>query len=233
MGHNWDLKTFCERGYFTCLTDTTHAIGIELNVVERIILQQFAEAEDGEFVLAASDGNSTITFQLFISTSVVGNHGFFQPAQLERLKQRQHALGVIQRPSHIGVAHEIDVIANDLAHVANEFNIFLHAGSAINGTPAEAQLHHLVAFILIFLRFGTEFRNWHGIQTAGVDGNLLFRAPTQQAKHGLFGVFAEQVPECDIDRRDSCERDTFSAECQRAPIHLLPEELHIPRVRAE
>jgi len=59
--HDRNLKALSECRDFARLTDTAYAVGIELNVIKRIALQQLAEAEDGELVLSASNWNAAIT----------------------------------------------------------------------------------------------------------------------------------------------------------------------------
>ncbi len=94
----------------------------------------------------------------------------------------QHALGVVERPAHVGVGHQVDVVADDLAHVADELEVLLHSGGAVERAPAEAQLHHLVAFVLVLLRLGAKLGDGHGVEAAGVDGDVLLGAATEQAE---------------------------------------------------
>src|SRR5262249_18799402 len=141
MRNDGDLKALRQRGDFAGLADAAYAVGVELDIIERVVLQQLAEAKNGELVFSTGDGNASITFEFFISSRVIRDHGFLKPAQLKWLEQRQHSFRVVQSPSHIRIAHEINVVADDFANVANEFDIFLHAGRAIDRSPAEAKLH--------------------------------------------------------------------------------------------
>ena len=88
---------------------------------------------------------------------VVREDGFFQPTQIERFDQRQHALGVIEVPAHVGIGHDVDAITQGFTERAEQVEIFLHTGGAVGGPPSEAHLHGLVAFIFIFGGFGAEF----------------------------------------------------------------------------
>ena len=101
-------------------------------------------------MFAARDGDAAKLFQFRVAVDVVGDDGFFKPAQIEFFQQRNHALGVIQIPSHVGVGHDVNVVADCLAHDAHECEIFLHSFRAVGRAPAEAELHGFVTFVLIF-----------------------------------------------------------------------------------
>ena len=58
VGDDGDLEGLGEGGDFARLADAADAVGVELDVVERVGFEQFAEAEDGELVLAAGDGHA-------------------------------------------------------------------------------------------------------------------------------------------------------------------------------
>ena len=53
---------------------------------------------------------------LGISREVVRDHGLFHPAHVQRLQEPEHALGVFDVPAHVGVAHDVDIRADGLAH---------------------------------------------------------------------------------------------------------------------
>ena len=58
------LEGLGQGGDLARLADAADAVGVELDVVERIGLEQLAEAEDGELVLAARDGDAAVGLQL-------------------------------------------------------------------------------------------------------------------------------------------------------------------------
>ena len=68
-------------------------------------------------------GTRPVGFELGIAAGVVGDDGLFQPAEMEGLEQREHALGVVERPAHVGVGHEVDAVADDFADGADEFDV--------------------------------------------------------------------------------------------------------------
>ena len=110
---------------------------------------------------------------------------------------------------------------------------FCHAFGAVDGAPAEAELHGFVAFVLVFLGFGAELGDGHGVEAAGVDGDFFLGAAAEEAEDGLLGGFAEEVPEGDVDGGDGDHGDALAAEGHGAAVHLLPEELDVPGVGAE
>ena len=194
--------------------------------------QQLSESVQREFVLAPSDGNSTIGFELRIPANIVGNYRLFQPAQMKRFEQRQHAFRVIQRPAHVGVGHHIDTITYGLAHRAHQPDIALHPRSAVGRPPAEPQLHRLVAFVLVALSFFGELVQRHAVQAARIYRNPLLGPTTQQSIHRLLSGFSEQIPQRNVHRADRSHADALPAERHRLAIHVLPQEFNVPRILA-
>src|SRR6185369_16571063 len=92
MGHHGHLERFGQGGYFSRLADASHAIGIELNVIESIVLEEFTKAKDCKFMLSACDGDAAVVFQLLVTACVVWNHRLLYPAKMEWLQKGQHAL---------------------------------------------------------------------------------------------------------------------------------------------
>src|SRR6478752_2578562 len=90
MGHHRHLERLSQSGYFSCLAYAAYAIGIELNVVESVVLEQIPKAKDCELVLYARDGNAAVAFQLLVTARVVRNNGLLEPAKMERLQKRQN-----------------------------------------------------------------------------------------------------------------------------------------------
>jgi len=56
------------------------------------------------------------------------------------------------------------------------------------------------------------------------------RSSAQQPKYGLPARLAHQIPQRNIQRADGSHGDAFASECHRLPIHLLPQELDVPRI---
>ena len=94
-----------------------------------------------ELVLAPSNGNSPVGLQLGVGLDVIGDDGFLQPAQMKWFQKRQHPLGIIESPAHVGVGHHVNLVANGLPHGANKIDIALHAECPVNRTPSEANLN--------------------------------------------------------------------------------------------
>src|SRR5258706_15232160 len=113
---------------------------------------------------------------------------------MERLKKRQHALGIVQRPAHVGVGHHIHIIANSLADGTNQVEVALHAGRAVGGSPTQTQLHGLVAFGFVALRFGGQFTELHAVKPAGVNRNSWLVLASEQAVDGLFADLPRMSP---------------------------------------
>ena len=103
---------FCECTNFVRLRDSAYAIGIELDVIDSTLVEEFTKSVNGKFVLAARDWNSSIGLQFRVAADIVGNDRLFQPAQVKRFQQREHALGIVKRPAHVRVGHHVDLVAH-------------------------------------------------------------------------------------------------------------------------
>ena len=117
--------------------------------------------------------------------------------------------------------------------VRTRATFLLHALGAVGRSPAEAQLHRLVAFVLILWRLGREFVERRAVEAARVNRNPRLRAAAEQTIHRLLRGLAEQVPQRDVDRADRDHADALAAERHRLAIHVLPEKLDVPRIRAD
>src|SRR5260370_42428712 len=138
MRHHRNLIRLCESSNLARLTDSADAVRVELDVVERIRFQQIAEAKDCKLMLAASNWHTAVSFQLLVSTRVIGINRLLQPAKVKWLQQWQHALCIVERPAHIGVGHHIDAVAYYLANRSQQLNVALHPLCAICWSPAES-----------------------------------------------------------------------------------------------
>ena len=103
-----DLIGLGEGRDFASLSDAAHAIGVELDVIERLRLDELPKSIKCVLVLARRDRRTTEAAQLVISVHVVGNDRLLEPAQIERLQQPHHALGVVEAPTHVSVGHDVD-----------------------------------------------------------------------------------------------------------------------------
>src|SRR5689334_5099335 len=184
-------------------------------------------------MLASRDRNAAETFQFRVTVNIVGDHRFFQPAQIEWLQQREHAFGVIEIPTHIRVSHDINLAADGFANRLDKFDIALHSSRAISRSPAKTHFHRLIAFILVALRFSREFVRWRAVKTARIYGNSRFSPPTQQAEHRLLRGPGDQIPQRNIHRADCHHSNALPAKGHGFAIHVLPQEFDVPGVRAD
>src|SRR5580704_938035 len=220
----------CEGGDFAGLRDAAHAVGVELDVIESVRIQQLTESVKGEFMLSARDGNSPVGLQLCVTMDVLWDYGLFQPSEMKRLEQRQHSLGVVESPTHVCVRHDINAIADGLTDGANQFKVSLHASRAVGRSPSEAELHGLVALIFVSLGFCCQLAEIHTVEAGGIDRNPCLRPAAKQAIDGLVGRLAEQIPQCDVDGTDGDHADSLASERQCLAIQVLPQPLDVPRV---
>src|SRR6202012_82303 len=125
------------------------AVSVELNVVECIGFEQFAEAEDGELVLSTSNGHTAVAFKLLIAPRIVGDYGLLEPADTLGLDEGEHALGVVVGPAHVGAGPQVNPVSNALADITDELDFLHHPLTANERSPAEAKFHRFVAFVFV------------------------------------------------------------------------------------
>src|SRR5579864_7191617 len=58
MGNDWNRVGLGQGCNFTSLCDATHAIGVELDVIHRMSLQQVTKSVESEFMFTTGDRNS-------------------------------------------------------------------------------------------------------------------------------------------------------------------------------
>src|SRR5579863_3567873 len=187
-----------QSGDLARLCDAAHTIGVELDVVQRTSFEQLAKSVERELMFAAGDRNLSAGLQLRITMDVVWNDRLLKPSEMKRLEQWQHSLGVVESPAHVGVGHDIDVVADSFTDRTHELKIFLHATSAVSRSPSKAELHRLVAFFFVAPCFRRNLSEFHAVKSGGVNGYAGFRPAAEQAIDGLFGGFSQQVPQRDI-----------------------------------
>src|SRR5260370_34443739 len=96
MWYHRNLERLRKGRNLTRLADSANTVCVELDIVERIRLQQIAETKDRELMLAASNRYTAVSFQLLVSTSVVGDDRLFQPSKMKWFQQWQHALCIVE-----------------------------------------------------------------------------------------------------------------------------------------
>src|SRR5260370_28466713 len=124
-----------------------------------------SEPTDCRLMLAASNWHTLVSFQLLVSAGVIGNNGLFQPSKVKWLQQWQHALCIVERPTHIGIGHHIDAVAHYFANRSHQLDVALHSFGSIYWSPAETQLHCLVSFVLITPRLSPQLIQRHAVKT--------------------------------------------------------------------
>src|SRR3954471_16048433 len=136
MWNNGNGMRFRESGDLAGLRDAAHPVCIKLYVIDRASRKQIAKPILGKLVFTSGNWNSPIRFQLSVTVNVIRDDWLLQPAQLKRLEQRQHALGVVECPAHVSVGHHIYFASSRLAHRTDQFNVALHACSTVGRAPS-------------------------------------------------------------------------------------------------
>src|SRR6185437_4731293 len=149
------------------------------------------------------------------------------------LEKWKHALGVVQGPSHVSVRHDVDFVADGFTNGAYQLEVALHSSRAIIWPPAKTQLHGFITFVFVALGFSGKFIERRTVKPACINRDARLGSAAKQAVDGLFGRFAEQVPERDIHRADTHHPNSLPAKSHRFAIHLLPKQFDVPRIGAE
>src|SRR5262249_40459379 len=104
----------------------------------------------------------------------------------------------------------------------DEFEIPLHAGGTIYGSPPKPQLHRTIAVFLVSKRLGRKIFKLLTIEPARINGKFRFCSTAQQAKNRLPGSFGEDIPNGDVDGADRGHADALPSPRHRSAIHVLP-----------
>ena len=93
-------------------------------------------------------------------------------------------------------------VADCLADGAYELEIALHAGGAVDRAPAEAQLHRLVALVLVASLLRRRVRRAAGCTDGSRRPGIFFLVrPPSSRKTGCFADFAHADPRARYRRR--------------------------------
>jgi len=91
-------------------------------------------------VFAARDVDDVKRLELGVSMQIVGDHGLFDPTHVVGRQHAAHAPRIFEVPAHIGVGHDVDIVAHGLARRLHQSDVLVHALDAVLGAPAEAEL---------------------------------------------------------------------------------------------
>ena len=91
-------------------------------------------------MFAARDVDDVERLELGVGMQIVGDHGLFDPTHVVGRQHAQHAPRMFEVPAHIGVGHDVDIVAHGLARRLHQSDVLVHALDAVLGAPAEAEL---------------------------------------------------------------------------------------------
>ena len=91
----------------------------------------------------------------------------------------------------------------------------------------------LVALRPCTSRLGGELVERLAVEAARVHGNPRLGPAAEQPEHRLPRGLAEHVPQRDVHGADRRHPDALPAERHRLPVHVLPQELDVPGIRAD
>lgn len=63
------------------------------------------------------------------------------------LNVKPNAAGIVEIPSHVTIGHQVDVLANYLAHRGHALEVLVHAAGPILGPVTETHLHRREALV--------------------------------------------------------------------------------------
>ena len=222
-----------ERADLHQLADAAAPVGVGLDHVDRLGLEQLQEAPAGVLVLPGGDRHAAGAADRRQVADAVGRHRLLQPARPVLGDALQQADGVGRVPAHPAVEHDLDGRADRLAHRADERDVLLHPGQPVARAVAEEPFLRLEALRHRPLRpLAHQARVVREAEHRGVARDPLARRPTEQAVDRQAEQLAAQVPEGAVDRADRHHLVALAGVAVLA-IEEVPDALVGERVLAE
>ena len=161
-------------------------------------------------MLAAGDRDIRLLPQLGIAVEVVGEECLLDPREPVRFKALNHFFRIEKIPAHVGVGHDLDVVADRIAHVGDVFLVGSHAVDAVAGPVGETHFHRLVPLRNIGLGLGRDLVRANRVQCRGVHGDVRLHRAAKKLVDRLVGRLAGEIPQGEVDRAERLKRHALA-----------------------
>src|SRR5947208_4863215 len=226
-----DMVHLAERGELAALGEAAHHGAVELQDLDRLLLEQRAAAVAGQLAFAGRQRDARLLRQQLQFPAVVGPaHRLFQPARPQRLEQAGAVDGGGEVPAAVHVDHQVLVVADDFTHQRQALHVLAERQAA--GLRLEAlvslRLQHLDLVAQLGLRLAV------AVVRAGDVARHLAAVAAEQAVKRQPGHLAEDVPggnvHCGRDPHHGFARPAFLV---RPALPCQGEELLVKLLRSE
>ena len=206
------------------LRNAAHPRDIDLHDLDSLFQQVVSKRLSRINMLAQCDRDVQFSGQNAMGANVLRRQGFFKPVNSKLLQALPPNHGRVQVPRLVHVEHQIDIISDRLAHLADAVVILARIGFPhlhLDGRPPLIQdpLHVVEDFI---------HRLIEPAAVRVVSLNLFLFCSTQNSPQRLSSGLGDEVPQGDIHRGDRHGGDALSADpVNFGPIELVPDLLDV------
>src|SRR5437762_7378304 len=226
-----DMVHLAGRGELAALGEAAHHGAVELQDLDRLLLEQRAAAVAGQLALAGRQRDARLLRQQLQFPAVVGPaHRLFQPARPQGLEQAGAVDGGGEVPAAVHVDHQVLVVADDFTHQRQALQVLAERQAAGLGLEAlvSLRLQHLDLVAQLGGRLAV------AVVRAGDVARHLAAEAAEQAVKRQPGRLAEDVP----GRNVYCGRDpdhgfARPALLVRPALPRQSEELLVKLLRSE
>ena len=233
VGYDGQVEGGGEGAYLDGLAQAAAPVDVGLEDVHGALFDYLAESPTGVFVFAAGDVYGGVAADRGVAVELVGQDGFFQPADVVVGEFVSHFDGVRDVPGTPGVEHDVHVVADGISERPREFQVSTLAIASVGGAVSEEPLGGGVAlFGYPCGAFGGGFRLYGEAEHTRIRGELGSGRAAEQCVHGLSERLALEVPESAV--HDAYGHHGLAlATVNHGAVHDVPEALYGERVLAE
>src|SRR2546430_13975164 len=186
-----DMVHLAQRGELAALGEAAHHGAVELQDLDRLLLEQRAAAVAGQLAFAGRQRDARLLRQQLQFPAVVGPaHRLFQPARPQRLEQAGAVDGGGEVPAAVHVDHQVLVVADDFTHQRQALQVLAERQAAGLGLEPLVclRLQHLDLVAQRGRRLAV------AVVRAGDVARHLAAVAAEQAVERQPGHLAEDVP---------------------------------------
>src|SRR5262245_16771747 len=213
------------------LGDAARRANVRLHDVHGLARDRLAKTPAGELVLAAGDRHVERLRDLHVAVDVFRRYRLLEPFDVELLQAAAKPDGGRHAEAVIGIDHELDVVADCLAHREHALVV------APDGAEADLHLDRLEAVLHVALGFldGLRHQAVHvgEIEAGRVGMDLGAEGATDQLVDRLAARLADDVPQRDVDAADGRNRHAFRAVVLDPVVEVFPDHFRVERIAAE
>mmetsp|Transcript_141419 Transcript_141419/g.352605 ORF Transcript_141419/g.352605 Transcript_141419/m.352605 type:complete len:300 (-) Transcript_141419:205-1104(-) len=227
MRHHENVVRCCQGHHTARLGDAAQPCDVRLQDVRCLFIDQGLEAEARVLVLSRGEEEAQIAHCLFhflVAIILIRRQELLHPGEVQvRLCQSTRQVDTVRHgEGHVAVKHQRETLPDEGPSLQAIVNVFLHALNTIRWPEGAWDLAANESKLLADV--------WP--RSGGVHRQEGLGGPTQQHVDGLPPKLSQQIPKGKIHCGEGLDRQPLAAIVDRCAKHLVPHQLHVPRVLA-